>query len=978
MAHYTTEGVQARSLAEWKTHLESEFRDAFGSDLSLAPDTVEGQLVGILALAFREMDEAALDVKSAIALSTANGVHLDDLSSLFHLRRHAAGPSTVVATLTGAQGTVVPAGSQARTTAGDVFVLDADATIPAAGTTTARFSSRDDGPVEAPAGALSSIVTPITGWTSISNAAAATPGRLQETDRQFRLRFKALAARLANSPVEAVLAAIVEAQPTLAPRIEENDGTAAGIVLGSSVVSATVPARFSGTEATQFGKIRAGTTYSFRLLDTNLAMPMPTTPNPTTGESIATALQAAIRDIPTHDMATVEYTNNRFVFSFVAPVPATIRFEDSTDNPTGATPLSVRNVGWPVLGLGNTTTTEDPPTPAGPGDDLSRVIDFDSALSENDYAFRVMETNFADLDLSASNITASQIASALQAKLIDEGFPNALVAWEPDNLRFRFDLPDAGDLSDGFEASTAAGGTALPLATLGLANLPASQLKLGYERRQGMELPPHSILNIVQGGTPQDVAKAIRRGKTVGTQPFGGPPPTGAWPDQDTGDLDEIRAVGGRLYERENVDPWTVDIPADVDADGNGTGGVLARFENQTFTYVKETITGTAATVFTSITPGTTYRFRLLETNFTVPIDTTPPTGASIASNLQTALNSAPGVHQAFRSVDVRYETDHFVVEFDIPVPNTTGFEASTTGSETQLPLADLGLATPTTITLGRAIFLADTSTTAVATRKLPTSLGDPLYLQSIFFRIGSFNHNQARVSISEITAAPGGANDDLPDDVEEDLIIGFRRGTTTAWSQVDDNHPPNDPYIWFDNDADGNARTDPARLASFFSVAAAHVVDSENPRLDDVDIVLIRKSRRQTANPLAPLVWQRGQALLVEQSIDSKPTRFRRPAPTRIKIALAIQALPGFPANGAKTIVDNLVAYAVGEYQDFDGFLIGEPVDQQRLLRPVNDVPNHRIVRFTVTDALGNALPVEPDLDTLYTLAGKDIDLTV
>lgn len=46
----------------------------------------------------------------------------------------------------------------------------------------------EPGPFTASAGSLTEIVTPVSGWTSVYNAAAAIPGRLEETDDELRLR----------------------------------------------------------------------------------------------------------------------------------------------------------------------------------------------------------------------------------------------------------------------------------------------------------------------------------------------------------------------------------------------------------------------------------------------------------------------------------------------------------------------------------------------------------------------------------------------------------------------------------------------------------------------------------------------------------------------------------------------------------------------------------------------------------------------
>ena len=231
MATITPQGVVTRNLGEWKEHFEGQFREAFGDDLSLAPETVEGQLIGVMALAFVEQDEAIADTANAAGISTGQARHLDDTASLLSLVRDGATRSRVDLSLTGVSGTNVPAGSRVRNDSQAVFSTSESVRIGSNGQAIVRALATETGPVEAPVGTLTTIVTQVAGWETVTNNEAATPGRNAESDLAFRSRYRASTARLANGPQDAIEAALFEAGAT-AYRIEENDGSAGGVITG--------------------------------------------------------------------------------------------------------------------------------------------------------------------------------------------------------------------------------------------------------------------------------------------------------------------------------------------------------------------------------------------------------------------------------------------------------------------------------------------------------------------------------------------------------------------------------------------------------------------------------------------------------------------------------------------------------------------------------------------------------------------------
>ena len=204
-------GVKSSSLAENVETLNDRQRDAFGADLALTPATPQAQWSGIEGLALTEVGEqggrAALYGSS---VDHAPGVHLDAIGSLLEIERLQAQHSRVTATLTGVDGVNVPAGSRAKTSAGDEFETETSVLLKATGVMVA-MRSLEAGPIEAAAGELNEIVTGVPGWESVTNAEAAVLGRLQQSDDEFRDMYRDVTAHRTLGPLDGLRASLIEA-----------------------------------------------------------------------------------------------------------------------------------------------------------------------------------------------------------------------------------------------------------------------------------------------------------------------------------------------------------------------------------------------------------------------------------------------------------------------------------------------------------------------------------------------------------------------------------------------------------------------------------------------------------------------------------------------------------------------------------------------------------------------------------------------
>jgi uncharacterized phage protein gp47/JayE len=200
----TAAGFAIKTQDTIRTELENAYRGIFGAAVPVTGDSVFGQEIGIFSEQMANLWELAQAVYLSPFPDSAQGVQLASSATITGQSPLPAAFSTVTLTLTGTNGTVIPAGSLVGITGTTTtFATDAQATI--AGTTaTVTATATTTGALTAPAGTLTVIKTPVAGWTAVTNAADALVGRDAETDAIFRSRRLANLAIALGGPVAAL------------------------------------------------------------------------------------------------------------------------------------------------------------------------------------------------------------------------------------------------------------------------------------------------------------------------------------------------------------------------------------------------------------------------------------------------------------------------------------------------------------------------------------------------------------------------------------------------------------------------------------------------------------------------------------------------------------------------------------------------------------------------------------------------------
>lgn len=205
----TDTGISSPTYDDILESLKASMRAIYGADLYLEPDSQDGQMVSIYALAQYNTNQATIAVYNAFSPSTAQGVGLSSVVKINGLARLVPSHSTCLVTITGQVGTVINNGQ-----IGDNLNLNTKwdlppvVTIPIGGNINVTVTCTEDGDIEAGAFTLNQILTPTRGWQTVTNPAPADLGNPVESDATLRQRQAVSTALPAQSILQSIVGAI--------------------------------------------------------------------------------------------------------------------------------------------------------------------------------------------------------------------------------------------------------------------------------------------------------------------------------------------------------------------------------------------------------------------------------------------------------------------------------------------------------------------------------------------------------------------------------------------------------------------------------------------------------------------------------------------------------------------------------------------------------------------------------------------------
>lgn len=241
--------LEAEVIAEW--------RDSFGQDLAVTPDTPQGVMITGEVIAREGVTSNNAALANQINPNNAGGVFLDAIAALMGLERTAETATRVPGVvLGGVPQTVIPAGARGRSDAGDVYATAGGVTLDNTGSATVDMIAVEAGPKVCPAGTLVTVVDTVLGWETITNPLAGIIGNLEQSDTSLRQLRRDTLARQGISLREAQLSALNDIDGVLSAVFRENytdtDATIDGVFLKKKSVWACVD---GGTDAEVAGAL---------------------------------------------------------------------------------------------------------------------------------------------------------------------------------------------------------------------------------------------------------------------------------------------------------------------------------------------------------------------------------------------------------------------------------------------------------------------------------------------------------------------------------------------------------------------------------------------------------------------------------------------------------------------------------------------------------------------------------------------------
>lgn len=253
-ATVTAEGISAPDYQTILDTLTSYFQQIYGSDAYLEPDSKDGQMVALVALAIHDANNTAISVYNCFSPVTGYGAALTSNVKINGIARKGATNSTVDLLLTGTAGTAITNGT-VKDTNNVIWRLPASVVIGVDGTVTVTAICSNSGAVAALAGTITTINTPTRGWTSVTNPAAATVGAPAETDAELRIRQGQSVAIPSITPFEGVDGAIANIAGVTRHKLYEND---TGKTDGNGLPPHSISAIVDGGDVTEIARTIRG------------------------------------------------------------------------------------------------------------------------------------------------------------------------------------------------------------------------------------------------------------------------------------------------------------------------------------------------------------------------------------------------------------------------------------------------------------------------------------------------------------------------------------------------------------------------------------------------------------------------------------------------------------------------------------------------------------------------------------------------
>ncbi|MGZ8158345.1 MAG: baseplate J/gp47 family protein, partial [Methylobacter sp.] len=156
-----------------------------------ALETPQGQLATTLASIIADKNAQIANIANQVNPDFSSGRWQDAIARIYFIDRIPAQGTVVQATCIGLQGVVIPVGSLAKDSSGNVYSCTQAGTIPNTGSIVLSFTCTTPGAIACPAGTLTTIYKAIPGWDTINNLTDGVVGNPVESREEFETRRQA-------------------------------------------------------------------------------------------------------------------------------------------------------------------------------------------------------------------------------------------------------------------------------------------------------------------------------------------------------------------------------------------------------------------------------------------------------------------------------------------------------------------------------------------------------------------------------------------------------------------------------------------------------------------------------------------------------------------------------------------------------------------------------------------------------------------
>lgn len=233
-------GVIIPDTADLLGETQQSFKDVFGQDLVVTPDTPQGIIITALTIVKDLLVRNNAALANQINPLIAGGIFLDAILALTGYVRDSQTKSTVLVNMAGVPGAVIPAGITGKTPAGDVFSSNTSVVLDASGLGTVEFSCIVAGPIGAPAGTLNTIVSGAIGLETITNPSDAVLGTETESDANAKIRRKFTLALQATNIAEAITSAVSKTAGVHSLFFRENNADVTQVIDGITMIAHSI------------------------------------------------------------------------------------------------------------------------------------------------------------------------------------------------------------------------------------------------------------------------------------------------------------------------------------------------------------------------------------------------------------------------------------------------------------------------------------------------------------------------------------------------------------------------------------------------------------------------------------------------------------------------------------------------------------------------------------------------------------------